>query len=279
MLSRRAEKTFAIVVLLFAASAASAFPTVISGISGNPTHSISTSNDDCATNVVTTYGLGPSAACDQISELGRAILQPPSGSQMTVTSGNQRCLPGLPSAIAMVLTGFLCISLIQDRRVWLAALAGLLWVGQTGIWTLPELTSRLSRRIHSGQQANTALAASYPLGGGYYPDSYSEQIRYIGLLHHLAGIPQDSSSAFTNRRVSLTRLCRSVQSTTGFSSNGKDTRASQNATVLGQLAFSKHLNCLVSGTRQFVCFSPALIFCSLPRGPPLFQMRHFLKNP
>ena len=173
-------KPYAIVVLLCAASVASAFPTVISG--NAPVRSISTS-DDCATNV-TTYCLGSSAACDQISELGRAMLQPPSGSQITVTSENQRCLPALPSAIAMVLTGFICISLIQDRRAWLAALAGLLWVGQTGIWALPELTSRLSRRVHSGQQVNTALAVSYPLGGGYYPDSYSEEIQYIGLLHH-----------------------------------------------------------------------------------------------
>jgi hypothetical protein len=178
----------------------------------------------------------------------------------------------LPSAIAMVLMGFICISLIQDRRTWLTALAGLLWVGQTGIWALPELTSRLSRRVHSSQQVNTALAASYPLGGGYYPDSYSEEIQYIGLLHHLAGIPQDSSSAFTNRRVlltPLTRLYRSVQSPAGFGSSGKDTSASQCATVLGQLALNKHLNCLVSGTRQFVCFSPALIFCRMPRGPPI----------
>jgi hypothetical protein len=185
-----------------------------------------------------------------------------------VTSENQRCLPALPPAIAMVLTGFICISLIKDRRVWLAALAGLLWVGQTGIWALPELTSRLSRRVHSDQQVNTALVVSYPLGGGYYPDSYSEEIRYIGLLHHLAGIPQDNSSPFTNRHT-LTRLCRSVQSTTGFSSSGKDTRASQYAAVLGQLVLSKPLNSLVSGTRQFVCFSPALIFCRRPRGPPI----------
>jgi hypothetical protein len=172
----------------------------------------------------------------------------------------------------MVLTGFICISLIQDRRTWLAVLAGLLWVGQTGIWALPELTSRLSRRVHGGQQVNTALAVSYSLGDGYYPDSYSEEIQYIGLLHHLAGIPKDSSSAFTNRRVLLTphiRLCRSAQSTAGFSSSGKDTRASQDATVMGQLVLSNPLNCLVSGTRQFVCFSPALIFCRMPRGPPI----------
>ena len=264
MLLRRREKTFAIVMLLFAASVASAFPTVISG---NPAHSISTS-DDCATNV-TTYGLGPSAACDQISELGRAILRPPSGSQITVASGNLRCLPALPSAIIMVLTGFICVSLIRDRRAWLVALTGLLWVGQTGIWALPELTSRLSRRVHSGQQVNTTLAASYPLGGGYYPDSYSEETRYAGLLHHLAGIPRDIS-AFTNNRTVLIRHFSGVA--------GKDTRALHHAILELQLALSQLSNCLVSGIRQFVCFKPAFIsFCQLPRGPPISAEKLFGK--
>ncbi len=265
MLSRRQEKTFAVLVLLCAASVASAFSTVISGNAS--VCSISTS-DNCATNV-TTYDLGPSAACDQISELGRAILQPPSGSQITVTSGNPRCLPALPSAIAMVLTGFICISLIQDRRAWLAVLAGLLWVGQTGIWALPELTSRLSRRVHSGQQVNTALAAPYPLGGGYYPDSYSEEIRYTGLLHHLAGIPRDIST-FTNNRTVLIRHF--------FGVAGKDTRALHHAILQSQLALRQLTNCLVSGTRQFVCFKPAFIsFCQLPRGPPISAEKLFEK--
>ena len=267
------EKNFTALVLLFAASAAIASPTIISD---SPARIIPSSTDHAAG--VVTCDPRSNEVCGQISEFAGAIFRPPSGSQITVASGNQRCLPALPSAIAMVLTGFICISLIQDRRAWVAVLAGILWVGQTGIWALPELTSRLSRRVHSGQQVNTALAASYPLGGGYYPDSYSEEIRYIGLLHHLAGIPQDSNSAFTNSRVSLTRLCRSVQSTTGFSSNGKDTRASQDATVLGQFVLSKPLNCLVSGTRQFICFSPALIFCRMPRGPPISQMRPFYKT-
>ena len=92
MLSRRREKTLAIVVLLCAASAASAFPTVISG--NVPACSISTS-DDCTTNV-TTCCLSHSVACDQISELGRAMLQPPSGSQITVTSGTT-----LPARVAV----------------------------------------------------------------------------------------------------------------------------------------------------------------------------------
>jgi hypothetical protein len=36
--------------------------------------------------------------------------------------------------------------------------------------------------------------------------------------------------------------------------------------------------CLVSGTRQSDCFQPALIFCMIPRGPPISQMRPFYKT-
>jgi hypothetical protein len=254
-----------VVVLLCAASAASAFPTVVAG--NAPVSSISTS-DDCSAHVVT-YCLGPSAACDQINELGRAMLQPPSGSQITATSGTQRCLPALPSAIAMVLTGFVCISLIKDRRAWLAVLTGLLWVGQTGIWALPELTSRLSRRAYSDQQVNTALEAPYPLGGGYYPDSYNEETQYAGLLHHLDGIPRDII-AFTNNRTVLIRHFSGIA--------GKNMRALYQAILQSQLALSQLTNCLVSGTRQFVCFKPAFIsFCQLPRGPPISAEKLFLK--
>jgi len=263
LLSRR-EKIFTALVLLFAASAAIASPTIISD---SPARIIPSSTDHAAG--VVTCDPRSNAVCGQISEFAGAIFRPPSGSQITVTSGDQRCLPALPSAIAMVLTGFICISLIQDRRAWLAVLAGLLWVGQTGIWALPELTSRLSRRVHSGQQVNTALAAPYPLGGGYYPDSYSEETRYAGLLHHLAGIPRDIS-AFTNNRTVLIRHFSGVA--------GKDTRALHHAILELQLALSQLSNCLVSGIRQFVCFKPAFIsFCQLPRGPPISAEKLFGK--
>lgn len=265
MSSRRREKIFTALVLLFAASVAIASPTIISD---SPARIIPSSTDHAAG--VVTCDTRSNEVCGQISEFAGAIFGPPSSSQITVTStsGNQRCLPALPSAIAMVLTGFICISLIQDRRAWLAVLTGLLWVGQTGIWALPELTSRLSRKVHSGQQVNTALAAPYPLGGCFYPGSYNEETRYAGLLHHLAGIPRDIST-FTNNRTVLIRHFSGVA--------GKDTRALHSAILESQLALSQLSNCLVSGTRQFVSFTPAFIFCQLPRGPPISAERLFEK--
>jgi hypothetical protein len=254
-------KTFAAVVMLFAASAVSASPTVISD---SPALTTSLSAER-ATGVVT-YNLGPGVVCDQMSELGRAFLQPPSSDGRSTA---ERCLPPVPSAIAMVLTGFMCISLIRDRRAWVAVLTGLLWVGQTGINALPELTSRLSRKVHTCQPVDATLAEPYLLGGCYYPDSYNSQTRYIGLLHHLAGIPRDIST-FTNNCTTLTRHFSSVA--------GKDTRVLHHAILKAQLALIKLSDCLVSGTRQFVCFTPAFIVCQLPRGPPLSAMRLFGKS-
>ncbi len=247
------EKTFAVVVLLFAVSAVSASPTVISG---HPAPSISSSPDRATT--VVACNLGPSvAACDQMSELAKALLQPPLSDSRT-TAGH--CLPAVPPAMAMVLMGFVCISLIRDRKAWLAVLAGLLWIGQTGINALPELTSHLGRKIHSGRLIEPALASPYFLGGGFYPANYCKEIQYTGLLHHLAGIPQQTN-VFINKRVPLTWQSSSVA--------GRDTRVSQHAILSAQFILSKPFDCLVSGTRQFICFTPAFIFCQLPRGPPL----------
>jgi len=254
-------KALVAVLLLFVASAVSASPTVISG---SPAPFISSS--DRATTVVA-CNLGSNAACDQMSELAKAILQPPlSDSRSTAPDGHY--LPAVPPAIAMTLTGFMCISLIRDRRAWLAVLAGLLWVGQTGINALPELTSHLSRRVHTCQPVDATLAAPYPLGGCFYPDSYSKEIRYTGLLHHLAGIPRNTS-AFTNNCEILTRHFPSIA--------GKDTRVLHHAILKAQFVLSELSSCLVSGTGQFVCFTPAFTFCQLPRGPPISQMRLFCK--
>jgi hypothetical protein len=245
-------KALVAVLLLFVASAVSASPTVISG---SPAPFISSS--DRATTVVA-CNLGSSAACDQMSELAKAILQPSlSDSRSTAPDGHY--LPAVPPAVAMVLMGFMCISLVRDRKAWLAVLAGLLWAGQMGIGALPELTSRLSRRVHNAQPVDATLATAYSFGGSFYPESYSNETQYTGLLHHLAGIPRNTS-AFTNNCEILTRHFSSVA--------GKDTRVLHHAILKAQFVLSELSSCLVSGTRQFVCFTPAFIFCQLPRGPP-----------
>jgi hypothetical protein len=242
------------VVISFAASAANAYPTIISD---SPACIISSSaNGDID---ISACNLGSSVVNDRMAELAGVLLRPPS-TDNRVTSGGNQYLPAVPPALLMVLTGFFCVSLIRDRRTWVAVLTGLLWVGQTGINALPELTSRMSRKVHNSRLIEPTLLAAYPRGGDYYPESFNEQTRYTGLLHHLEGIPRQTS-VFTNNRVLLTRLY--------LSTANKDTRTSQHAIVMALSSLNTLCSCLVWPTRQFICFTPAFIFSNLSRGPPI----------
>ena len=164
---------------------------------------------------------------------------PPAFTGSPALPAGAKSLPAVPGALLMVLTGFLCVSLVKDRKVWLAALAGLLWLGQAGIQAVPQLALRLSHRNHTEQQLSAELTYPYYLENSRLRNDI-DGTQYIGLLRHLAGIPQGtmsflSPSAIISERYSLNLL----------------------------------LNCLTLRVEQFICFSPAFIFENLPRGPPL----------
>lgn len=150
-----------------------------------------------------------------------------------------KSLPAVPGALLMVLTGFLCVSLVKDRKVWLAALAGLLWVGQAGIQAVPQLALRLSHRNHTEQQLDAELTYPYYLENSNRLRSDIEGTQYIGLLRHLAGIPQATMSFL-----------------------------SPSAIISEQYSLNSLLNCLTLRVEQFTYFSPAFIFNNLARGPP-----------
>jgi hypothetical protein len=259
-------KTIA-VLLLLAASAASASPTVISELSvgtDNRARIISsTGNTDGVVGCV----LDSATSCDRLSEFAGSLLRPPL-TDGPATSDDYHYLPAVPPALLMVLTGFLCISFVRDRRTWVAVLAGLFALGQTGFNILPEL-SRVSRKVHNCRTIEPELTALYISESSFYQLNYTNETRYTGLLHHLAGIPQNTSVFSHIRKIVIPSEAEESVLIRGFHSAGKDTRVSQAAFVLGQLALSKLSNCLVSGTRRFNFFQPALIFCRIPRGPPI----------
>jgi hypothetical protein len=67
------------------------------------------------------------------ANIAAELLKPPADSMDSpALSTAARPLPAVPGALFMVLTGFLCVSAVKDRKVWLAALASLLWVGHIG---------------------------------------------------------------------------------------------------------------------------------------------------
>jgi len=184
---------------------------------------------------------------------------PPAFTGSTAPPVGTKSLPAVPGALLMGLTGFLCVSLVRDRRFWLAALAGLLWVGQTGIQAVPQLALSLSHRNHSIRKFDAELTSPHYLENSRLRSDV-EGTQYIGLLHHLAGIP-DVTMSFLQPRLSFLRRQESGQT-------GDDFGAPQFA-IMG---LSSHLipaiNCLAARVEQIIYFSPAFIFDNLARGPP-----------
>jgi len=183
-----------------------------------------------------------------------------------------KSLPPVPGALLMVLTGFLCVSLVKDRRFWLAALAGFLWLGQTGIQAVPQLALRLSHRNHSEQQFSAELTYPYHLENSNRLRSDIDGTQYIGLLHHLAGIPDSTMSFLLPTSLPSLRAQRSNLKSLSNSQTLAQSEGMFGAPQFAIMGLSSHLipatNCLAARVEQFVCFSPAFIFENLPRGPP-----------
>lgn len=209
----------------------------------------------------------------KLANLGAEFLQLPANSTgLTYAPGSYtKSLPAVPAAILMTLTGFLCVSLVKDRRVWLAALAGLLGLGQAGIQAVPQLALYLSHRnyIKHKQQHSAELTYSYYLENSSRLRSDIEGTRYIGLLHHLAGIPQHKSILINTlpRKVN-TPTNRRKRDTKILACPHRNTFLHLSAIIPGQCSLNLLSKRLASNAEQFICFSPAFVFEQLARGPP-----------
>lgn len=185
-----------------------------------------------------------------LSEAAVEFLKPPQAfTSSPIAPLGTKSLPAVPGALLMGLTGFLCVSLVKDRRFWLTAFTGLLWAGQNGIQALPHLALHFRDRSRIEQQFDAEFTYQYNLENSRLRSDV-EGTQYIGLLHHLAGIPASAMSQFSQK-----------------SDQTKD-RAPQFA-ILGlssQLILANKR--LAAKIEQIIFFSPAFIFDNLARGPP-----------
>lgn len=218
----------------------------------------------------------------------------------TTTVIGVKALPPAPGTLLMVLVGFLCVSLVRDRRIWLAILSGLLWAGQAGISLLPQLVLNVSERgLRENQSSSHYLARLYePKHPNRRLRSDIEGTRYAGLLRHLDGIPNNETSSMPlitvrhklkqdSGRMSLSfcrRTCCSGKSVQSLcypktfallqDKHNKTFRYYKKAPHFAITAISFCLNhaihCLSTGTGQLNYFTTAFINASLARGPPDF---------
>jgi len=192
-----------------------------------------------------------------LAEVAADILKPPADftNPLALPPG-ARPLPAVPAALFMGLTGFLCVTLVRDRKVWLAGITFLLWAGQVGITALPQKC-----RVCIAHHLNKRWAVpTLPSLGEQFSRLRCELegTEYIGLLRYLQGIPttpQNSNRITTNYKQRITNY----------------EQRTPNIAVINTV-YSYLLQafiCLSYEVRQFTCFSPAFIFNSIPRGPPI----------
>ncbi|MHC4557463.1 MAG: hypothetical protein ACYS80_09180 [Planctomycetota bacterium] len=218
------------------------------------------------------------------------------GSPIPAYADTIKSLPPVPGTLLMVLVGFLCVSLVKDRRVWLAALAGLLWAGQAGFAVLPQLALQMASKKQSEQQSSPDVAR---LCEPDYPCRLRSDIEgtsYIGLLRRLAGMP-DATVSFLPRiavrdklqqesKKIITQFCRrpgysntSTRSLCHFKAislfEGNSYQINHyfgkgpHFAIMGLLScLIRSTDCLAPRAEQPVYLSTAFIFANLARGPP-----------
>lgn len=187
-------------------------------------------------------GLFSSTGNSALADIGAELLKPPADfSNLSSLPPGTRTLPAVPAALFMCLTGFLCVTLVRDRKVWLAALTAILWIGQAGFATLPKFASFVKREAYIEKNTRYALMEGIPV-----PANSEQRTAYT--LNELR--TPNNELRTTNSEL------RTTNKSPQFAIN----------TVFFYLI--QTTNCLAIKVEQFFCFSPAFIFEIQPRGPP-----------
>ena len=172
------NKLLIILLLLVTATATKAGPTMSNYNESFAAGAVSPTSEAHISFVhKTSHIIEPSNA--HLANIGVELLRPPADFTDSAPVG-AKILPPIPAALFMVLTGFLCVSLVKDRRLWLAALAGLLWAGQAGFHAIPQLAAYMSSQKHIQRKTPDNTACLYRVEDCCRSRSDIEGTQYIG---------------------------------------------------------------------------------------------------
>ena len=260
-----------VLLLLFAAMPANAAPT-ISGRDRSLVLSASSAGRDVYSYNKIETGLVTGPVDLHLVTVAAELNKPPLDvSESPIAASEVRSLPRIPGTLLMALVGFLCVSLVRDRKTWLTVLIGLLAIGQAGFSALPHLAQILSNGKKVEYQSSDFAGLYRPQQShirGDIGDTY-----YIGLLRHLAGIPQAGQFCrFTNSHPSVQAPCHNKSFAfvrTGFPKERYNCRTAFLSAIISPLFF---IGCLINGlgirTERFDDIVSRLVFISVIRGPP-----------
>jgi hypothetical protein len=160
-------------------------------------------------------------------------------------------------AIFMVIIGFLCLSLVMERKLRLAPLTTPLCLSQRGFHSIPLFTSKISKN-HTRRKSLPETARLFRLEDFCRLKSDIESTRYINLLHNLAGIPD--KRLFLPNINKRTKLLQQERN--------KIAVPQSNIKHFSSLLLHPALIRMAPRAEQNFSFSPGFIFVRLARGPP-----------
>jgi len=118
-------------------------------------------------------------------EIGKELSEP---SVVIVNSIDVQQLPAVPATLFMVLGGFLCVSLVRDRKVWLSVVFGALWLGVAGVNVVPRLLANYSKVNIKQSSAKEAVCVFKDF---FRPMFDAQGTRYVGLLRRMTTAGDD----------------------------------------------------------------------------------------
>jgi len=266
-MSLRGDK-ICIVTLLFAASTVYAKPTVTDPHMPWARHAVAQELNGCRDTAAEQSNF-VARAKGKLAAIATEMFEPPPVSGSFTYSGpveTPKSLPAVPGAVFMVLTGFACVSLVRDRRLWLAALAGLLWAGQAGIQAVPQFARHLTYGNRGQQHCSWRVTRRFSIKNTSRLRSDIEGTRYAGLLRHLEAIPV---------RTSPRSLCAGAAHPIKPQLRSRHWLRTVQSPVCawGAGLTVSFYCCSTISQEQFVHISSAILFENLARGPPACQ-RH-----
>ncbi len=267
-----------VMMLGFAVSLANASPTVDRFDGTGIDHSFQDNADNSLRSQAALAQLTAYGSTD-FSHLCADFVKPPIASERAATLDDHRikALPAVPGAIFMSLIGFCCVSLVRDRKFYLAIMIAALGLSQAGIQSLPRfLPGSTLKKNNCRQLQFDELGLSALIGRSSRLRSDIEGNKYIGLLRHLAGIPSFSADSIleylhvphTFNRCS-SQIARQYRS---------ESLSAKTSAVIPPLCNSFALlrgPAAGAGAGLFVPFEPWVFFENLARGPPIRE-RDFL---
>ena len=267
-----------VIAVLFVSASAQALPTVFEAPHGSFTEADISEVPTLKTSQ--NSGDFTELSNSTLAEIGREIFKPSpdyAGFNST-TKSRVNSLPAVPAAVLIGIIGFLCVSLVRDRKVWVSAFVGIIVLSQTGVKTLPKLTARLAQGRFAGMNSGADVTIN-PIHIDNYFNWLSDlpDRHYIGLLHRLAGSP-DNDSTFADifkREQKISDKLNGKLSDAFLSCARRDIISPQPAIIPSQCGLNPLTGNLAKRIISFVYFSPAFIFVNLARGPPILAPEVF----